>query len=62
MTINEQLKELLDGKGMKLKELSEKSGVSETTIWRFLNGQPISTSNLEAIAEATDTLLRLVQR
>lgn len=62
MTINDQLKELLDGKGMKLKELSEKSGVSETTIWRFLNGQPISTSNLEAIAEATDTLLRLVQK
>lgn len=62
MKVHEQLKELLDGKGMKLKELSEKSGVSETTIWRFLNGQPISTSNLEAIAEATDTLLRLVQK
>ena len=62
MKVHEQLKELLEGKGISYKALAEKSGVSETTIWRFLNGQPISTSNLEAIAEATDTLLRLVQK
>ena len=62
MTIAEQLKELIEGKGISKKQLSEKSGIPEATIYRLLRGEPVGSDKLEAIAQATDTLLRFVQK
>lgn len=62
MLIHEQLQELLKGKGISKKELSRLSGVPEATIYRLLRGEPVGSDKLEAIAKATDTLLRFVQK
>lgn len=62
MRMSEQLRELLKGKGLTISQLSVKSGVPTSTIYRLLGNQAIGTDKLEAIAKATDTLVRLVQK
>ena len=62
MTLQDHIRELLKGKGMTIAALSQKSGVPKATIYRLLRGQPIGTDKLQAIADATDTNVRLVQK
>ena len=62
MTLHDQLRELLKGKGISIRQLSEQSKVPEATIYRLLRGEPVGSDKLEAIAQATDTLLRFVQK
>lgn len=62
MTLQDHIRELLKGKGMTIAALSQQSGVPKATIYRLLRGQPIGTDKLQAIADATDTIVRLVQK
>lgn len=51
-----RIKEIREGKGMTQTELSEKSGVTRTTIWKLETGEEeVTTSRtLEKIAKALD--------
>lgn len=63
MTLIEQIKELMKGKGMTQKELAQRCGISESQISQYLNGNTdMSVSKAERIAEELDSLLRLVQK
>lgn len=63
MTHEEQLKKIAKQKGIKLKDLAEKSGVSERVLSYAFNGhRPLTTENARKIAEAMDCVWVLLDR
>lgn len=63
MTHEEQLKKIAKQKGIKLKDLAEKSGVSERVLSYAFNGhRSLTTENARKIAEAMDCVWVLLEK
>lgn len=62
MTPQDQLRELIRGKGMTIVDLSRQSGVSRATIARFLRGEAVGSDKLQAIATALHCNIRFIQK
>lgn len=63
MTTIEQLKELIEAKHIKRKELAKRAGMSESGLSLILTGKSNpSLETLERIASALDAMVRFVQK
>lgn len=61
MTPQDQLRELLKGRGISIVDLSRQSGVPRAVIHRFLRGEAVGSDKLEAIAQSLNCKIRFIQ-